>query len=69
MNRLGEISVPVAILVGEEDKLTPQKYSQALHSAIPGSLLTVIPGAGHLVMMEQKERFNAGLSAFLSTLD
>jgi pimeloyl-ACP methyl ester carboxylesterase len=68
MKRLGEISVPVTIIVGEEDKLTPPKYSQFLHNALPGSRLTVVPGAGHLVMMEQRDRFNAALVEFLSTL-
>jgi pimeloyl-ACP methyl ester carboxylesterase len=65
MARLGEISVPVAIIVGEEDKLTPMKYSQFLQQGIAGSRLTVIPGAGHLVMVEKPKDFNEALAAFV----
>jgi 3-oxoadipate enol-lactonase len=32
---------------------------------IPGAELVEIPGAGHLSNLEQPERFNAALSAFL----
>ena len=65
MARLGEISVPVAIIVGEDDRLTPIKYSQFLHEGIPGSRLTAIPGAGHLVMLEQPGEFNSALASFV----
>ena len=69
MERVHEISLPTCILVGEADRLTPVKYSQFLHEAIAGSALSVIPGAGHLVMMEKPEEFNAALSGFLGTLN
>lgn len=58
MDRLSEISIPTVILVGEEDRLTPVKYSKALHEQVTDSELHVIAGAGHLVMEEQPERFN-----------
>jgi pimeloyl-ACP methyl ester carboxylesterase len=67
MNRLAEISVPTCIIVGEEDRLTPVKYSRHLHDSIKGSRLAVVPGAGHLVMMEQPEAFNEHMGEFLST--
>jgi pimeloyl-ACP methyl ester carboxylesterase len=68
MNRLAEITLPTCILVGEEDRLTPVKYSRHLHDSIKGSRLAVVPGAGHLVMMEKPEEFNTHLGEFLSTL-
>jgi pimeloyl-ACP methyl ester carboxylesterase len=67
-SRLGDISVPVTIIVGEEDRLTPVKYSQFLLQGIPGSQLTVIPGAGHLVMVEKPNEFNAALAEFAEKL-
>ncbi|MBI5569845.1 MAG: alpha/beta fold hydrolase [Desulfomonile tiedjei] len=69
MERVGQVSLPTCIIVGEEDKLTPPKYAQFLHKAIAGSSLTTIPGAGHLVMVEKPAEFNASLSAFLGSLD
>lgn len=68
MASLSQISLPAVIVVGEEDRLTPVKYSQFLHDALPGSRLTVIPKAGHLVMMERPTEFNACMSEFVSSL-
>jgi pimeloyl-ACP methyl ester carboxylesterase len=68
IERIGDISLPTCIIVGEEDRLTPVKYSRFLNDNIKGSQLAVVPGAGHLVMMEKPEEFNRHLGAFLSTL-
>lgn len=67
MNRLGEISLPAWIIVGQDDRLTPVKYAQYLNRGISSSTLTLVPGAGHLVMIEQPESFNDSLARFLST--
>lgn len=68
MHEIGRISLPTWILVGEEDRLTPVKYSQFLHEHIPGSLLHTVPHAGHLAMIEQPAEFNRLLREFLSEL-
>lgn len=65
MKRIAEISLPTSILVGEEDRLTPVKYSHFLHDNIAGSRLAVIPGAGHLAMVEKPHDFNNLLREFL----
>ena len=42
--------MPVAIVAGEADQIvTTARQSVRLHAAIPGSRLTVVPGAGHMV--------------------
>lgn len=61
-----EIDVPVLIVVGEEDALTPPRESQSMHAAIPGSVLAVIPHAGHVSNIEQPEEFNSALRNFLA---
>lgn len=66
MDRIGTVGLPTWIAVGDEDRLTPQKYSAFLHGAIEGSTLAVIPGAGHLVMMEKAEDFNRHLAHFIA---
>jgi len=67
-DRLSEIKLPTLVLCGEEDQLTPLKYSGYLHEAIAGSRLVLIPGAGHMVMAEQPHLFNRALLSFLETL-
>jgi len=67
-NRLPEIKIPTLVLCGEEDQLTPVKYSRYLHEGITTSSLTLIPNAGHMVMMEQPDPLNRGIESFLATL-
>lgn len=66
---LPTITVPTLIIVGEEDALTPVKESRAMHAAIPGSRLEVIPGAGHCSNLEKPAAFNHVLGEFLSALN
>jgi pimeloyl-ACP methyl ester carboxylesterase len=68
MERIGEVSLPTWIIVGEDDKLTPMKYARFLHEHISGSRLSIIPGAGHLVMMEKPKDFNEHLGQFLADI-
>ena len=63
---LATIHVPTLIVVGDEDTLTPPAASEEMHRAIGGSEIVRIPEAGHLSSVEQPERFNAALAAFLS---
>jgi pimeloyl-ACP methyl ester carboxylesterase len=65
---LGAITVPTLVLVGSDDTLTPPARAQALAAAIGGARLVTIPGAGHLSNLEQPERFNAAVRAFLRAL-
>lgn len=60
------IDVPVLIIVGAEDVLTPPVEAENLRGGIPHARLRVIEGAGHLSNLEQPEQFNAELIAFLA---
>lgn len=62
---LSRIHCPTLILVGERDGITPPALSEAMHKAIAGSELEVIPRAGHLPNLEQPEAFNRALARFL----
>ena len=46
MNDVQKITCKTLIVVGEDDHMTPVKYSQYLHQKIGGSKLVVIPGCG-----------------------
>ena len=59
------ISRPVLILWGREDTWIPLERGEALHDMIPGSLLQVIPDAGHLVIEEQPDRLIEKIRPFL----
>jgi len=63
---LRSIHCPTLIVVGEEDAITPPAQSEAMHRAIVGSELTVIPRAGHLANMERPDAFNEALARFLT---
>ena len=43
--------VPVTILVGDSDRLTPVDHSRLMAEAMPEAELVVVPGAGHSVNM------------------
>ncbi len=62
---LGKISVPVLILVGSEDTLTPPGVMRAMHEHIPGSEFHVISGAAHVTNLENTEEFNRYMLEFL----
>ena len=65
LDRLPEIRLPTAILVGEEDPGTPVTASRAIHEKIPGSKLVIFPAAKHLANVEKAEEFNSALLQFL----
>jgi len=60
------VSVPVLILVGENDVTTPVAASRFMHERIPGSELHVIPRAAHMSNLENPEAFNEKLLGFLA---
>ena len=62
---LPNIKVPTLLVYGEEDKLTPVKIGERMQREIPGSRLTVIARAGHLVNIECPDEFNQIVLDFL----
>ncbi|MFB3886956.1 MAG: alpha/beta fold hydrolase [Thermodesulfobacteriota bacterium] len=65
MSEVEKIDLPTLILCGEEDRLTPVKYSQFLQNRIRHSKMEILPGAGHMVMMESPGSFNQKIKEFL----
>jgi non-heme chloroperoxidase len=60
----GTVHVPVLILHGEQDTVSPPSAGQASHRLIPGSQLITYQGVGHAPFLEDPQRFNRDLSAF-----
>ena len=65
MKEIEKILLPTLILCGDNDQLTPVKYSQFLQNRIRGSKLEVLPNAGHMVMMESPQAFNEKIGEFI----
>jgi len=53
---------PVAVIVGDEDKLSPLPDAEFMASAAPNATLTVIPKTGHLSAYEDPAAVAAALS-------
>ena len=64
LKEVEKIDLPTLIISGEEDGMTPVKYSEYLHRQIRDSRIEILPGAGHMVMMESPEAFNRTLKEF-----
>ncbi len=63
--RLGDIRQPVFVICGDQDFCTPLYLSEEIAQATPGAELTVLPGGGHFIHMEQEERFFSKVCAFI----
>jgi len=65
MDKINRISNETQIICGDNDKLTPEKYSVYLNNNIKSSKLSIIENAGHMVMMEYPDKFNKIVKDFL----
>jgi pimeloyl-ACP methyl ester carboxylesterase len=63
---LSKIKAPTLVLCGEQDKMTPLRFSSQLQENIPDASLSIIPEAGHMVMLEQPEKVAAEILQFLT---
>lgn len=65
---LAGINVPTLIIVGADDPLMPPSASESMQQAIGGSVMVVVPDAGHVSNLESPEEFTKALDEFLSGL-
>jgi 3-oxoadipate enol-lactonase len=63
--RAARIRTPALFVVGSDDAALPVALMTDMQRELAGSELAVIAGAGHLANVEQPDRFNAALLAFL----
>jgi pimeloyl-ACP methyl ester carboxylesterase len=62
---LKKIHIPVGLIWGKNDKVTPPEVANEFHEYLPKSELIWIDKCGHAPMMEQPEEFNKALRGFL----
>src|SRR6478736_6335056 len=56
-----QITVPVTLVLGERDMMTPARAGKALAAALPSSRTVVLRGAGHMMMAERPDELLAAL--------
>ncbi len=62
---LPRIAVPVLLVFGDRDPLTPPAVGAYMQENIPDASLEIVAGAGHLVNLERPEAFNRIVLRFL----
>ena len=67
-NIFPKLDIPVLLLVGELDNLTPVSMAKEISHKIGGSILKIISNAGHLSNIENPGEFNKVVLGFLSNL-
>ena len=65
LSRLASLRVPALCIAGELDKSSPPHIVQAIAEAIPGARFRVIPGAPHMLFIEQPQAVAREILAFL----
>jgi pimeloyl-ACP methyl ester carboxylesterase len=67
--RLGEIQCPVLVVVGDTDDPAILEVSERIAAQAPRARLAVLPGAGHMLSLEQPEAFTNLLTSFLDAVE
>jgi pimeloyl-ACP methyl ester carboxylesterase len=63
-----QLHLPVAILWGEDDTVTPRDQARDLQALLPGAALTLLPGLGHIPQIEDPDMFNDALLKMIAKL-
>jgi 3-oxoadipate enol-lactonase len=64
--QLGQVKVPVLVLVGEQDEATPPPMSHEIAAGLPQARLKIIPGCAHVPQLQAPAVFLAEIGDFLS---
>lgn len=66
---LASLKIPVLLVVGAEDVISPPSVLMGMKALIPQALLVQIAHAGHLPMLEQPAAVNEAMELFLHNLE
>ncbi|MFZ3472345.1 alpha/beta fold hydrolase [Streptomyces sp. 4.24] len=58
--------IPVTVIAGDRDMVTPPDHSRAIKEALPSAELVVLESAGHLMMLEHPETVTRLLTELLA---
>ena len=62
---LRALGVPLLVLCGEADAVTPPDLHREMAALVPGARLVIVEGAGHMSPIEQPEAVSRALRAWL----
>ena len=65
-NHIESVPAPALIVWGEEDRLLNPKAAETVRRLLPNSEVVIMPGIGHLPMLESPRRAAADFKDFLS---
>lgn len=61
------INIPVNLILGAEDRMTPPAQAAGLINALDGAKVDILPGCGHMMLSEQPEAVHCALAGILRT--
>ena len=64
-DQLKSVTMPVLVLVGEQDEATPPAMSRELAAALPDARLIELPGLAHVPQLQAPEVFMAAIRPFI----
>jgi pimeloyl-ACP methyl ester carboxylesterase len=65
--KLAGLKLPVLLVWGKQDVLTPPSIAEQMHQAMPQSQLQILDGCGHLAPVECSDQVGKDMINFLST--
>lgn len=65
---LSKITIPVSLIWGKNDKVTPPEVAEEFYELLPNAELNWVDKCGHAPMMEHPHIFNAYLEKFLDRI-
>jgi pimeloyl-ACP methyl ester carboxylesterase len=66
--RLADLTMPVLVITGDDDRIVPTEQSMQLSREIPGAELVVLKDCGHVPQEECPDQFMTSMQAFLEDL-
>ncbi len=66
--RFGELTCPVLVIVGDADDPAILAVAERIAAQAPRARIAVLPGAGHMLSLEQPEPFAELLTGFLAAV-
>ncbi|MGI9464561.1 MAG: alpha/beta fold hydrolase [Aestuariivirgaceae bacterium] len=65
---LANIAVPVLVIAGEQDRMTPPQMMERMALRIPGARFELMKDTGHLAPMEKPIEFNSLVESFVGEI-
>ncbi len=63
-----DVALPMLVVVGRKDRLTPVRHARALVPALGDAHVVVLDGAGHMVMLERRAELSELLADLAATV-